>query len=90
MKYLSILEQSTKEVIRAFAEKKKPHEYLPETYQHPQEDYLIASNSQPVFVVSDDVTLNFKKLVEGNEKYLNPSQTRRVTNRTYEGFFGGS
>src|SRR3989344_907842 len=78
MKYLSILEQPTKEAIRAFAEKRNLTEHLPETYQHPQEDYLIASNSQPVFVVSDGVTLNFKKLVENNAKYPNPSPAGEV------------
>ena len=73
MQYLSIIEQPTKEAIRAFAEKRNLTEHLPETYQHPQEDYLIASASPPVFVVSDGVTLNFKKLVEDNQKYPNPS-----------------
>jgi hypothetical protein len=78
MKYLSILEQSSKEAIRAFAEKRNLTEHLPETYQHPQEDYLIASNSPPVFVVSDGVTLNFKRLIERNEKYPNPSPAGEV------------
>jgi len=78
MKYLSILEQPTKEAIRAFAEKRNLTEHLPETYQHPQEDYLTASNSQSVFVVSDGVTLNFKKLVENNAKYPNPSPAGEV------------
>ena len=78
MQHLSILEQPTKEAIRAFAEKGNLTEYLPETYQHPQEDYLIASNSLPIFVVSDGVTLNFKKLVEDNQKYPNPSPAGEV------------
>lgn len=78
MKYLSILEQPTKEAIRAFAEKRNLSEHLPETYQHPQEDYLIASNSPPIFIVSDGVTLNFKKLVEDNAKYPNPSPAGEV------------
>lgn len=78
MQHLFILEQPTKEAIRAFAEKRNLTEYLPETYQHPQEDYLIASNSLPIFVVSDGVTLNFKKLVEDNQKYPNPSPAGEV------------
>ena len=78
MKYLSIIEQPSKEAIRAFAEKRNLTEHLPETYQHPQEDYLIASNSPPVFVVSDGVTLNFKKLVKDNAKYPNPSPAREI------------
>ncbi len=78
MQYLSILEQPTKEAIRAFAEKRNLTEHLPEGYQHPQENYLIASNSPPIFVVSDGVTLNFKKLVEDNQKYPNPSPAGEV------------
>jgi Protein phosphatase 2C len=78
MKYLSIIEQPSREAIRAFAEKRNLTEHLPETYQHPQEDYLIASDSPPVFVVSDGVTLNFKKLVENNVKYPNPSPAGEV------------
>lgn len=78
MTYLSILEQPSKEAIRAFAEKRSLTEHLPETYQHPQEDYLIASNSPPIFVVSDGVTLNFKKLVEDSQTYPNPSPAGEV------------
>ena len=72
MEYISILEQPTKEAIKAFAEKRNLTKYLPESYQHPQEDYLIASDFPPVFVVSDGVTLNFKKLIEKNTKYPTP------------------
>lgn len=78
MQYFSILEQPTKEAIRAFAEKRNLTEHLSESYQHPQEDYLIASNSTPVFVVSDGVTLNFKKIVEDKVKYPNPSPAGEV------------
>lgn len=78
MQHLSILEQPTKEAIRAFAKKRNLTEHLPESYEHPQEDYLIASNSSPVFVVADGVTLNFKKIVEGNGKYPVPSPAGEV------------
>lgn len=78
MQYLSILEQSTKEALKAFAEKRNLTEHLPENYQHPQEDYLVASNSPPVFVVADGVTLNFKKIVEDKAKYPNPSPAGEV------------
>src|SRR3989338_1994025 len=78
MQYLSIIEQPTKEAIKAFAEKRNLTEHLPETYQHPQEDYLVASNSPPVFVVSDGVTLNFKKIVEDDAKYPVPSPAGEV------------
>jgi serine/threonine protein phosphatase PrpC len=78
MKYISILEQPTKEAIRVFAEKRNLTEHLPEIYQHPQEDYLIASNSPPVFVVADGVTLDFKRLIECNKKYPNPSPAGEV------------
>lgn len=73
MKYLSVIEQPTKEAIKAFAEKRNLTKYLSDSYQHPQEDYLIASETPPIFVVSDGVTLNFKKLVENDKKYPNPS-----------------
>jgi len=72
MQHLSILEQPTKEAIKVFAEKRNHAEYSPESCQHPQEDYLIASNSPPAFVVSDGVTLSFKRLVGDNQKYPNP------------------
>lgn len=78
MQYLSILEQPTKEAIKVFAEKRNLTDYLPENYQHPQEDYLIALDSPPIFVVSDGVTLDFKKLVESNTKYPNPSPCGEV------------
>lgn len=78
MKSLSIIEQPTKEAIKEFAEKRNLSEYLEENYQHPQEDYLLALDSPPIFVVSDGVTLNFKKLVEAKEKYPNPSPAGEV------------
>lgn len=78
MRHLSILEQPTKEAIKVFAEKRNLANYLPKNYQHPQEDYLIALDSPPVFVVSDGVTLDFKKLVESNTKYPNPSPAGKV------------
>ena len=78
MKYISIIEQPSKEAIRVFAEKRNLTEHFPENYQHPQEDYLIASDTPPVFVVSDGVTLNFKKLVEDNKEYPNPSPAGKV------------
>ena len=73
MEYLSIIEQPSKEAIKTFAEKRNLTEHLSETYQHPQEDYLIASDSPPIFVVSDGVTLNYKKIFEDNAKYPSPS-----------------
>ncbi len=78
MQFLSILEQPTKEAARVFTEKRNLINYLPENYQHSQEDYLIALDSPPVFVVSDGVTLDFKKLVENNVKYPNPSPAGEV------------
>jgi hypothetical protein len=86
MRHISILEQTTKESVRAFAKKENLVEYLEEsnsryllaTRQHPQEDYLIASNSPPVFVVADGVTLDFKRLIERNEKYPDPSPAGEV------------
>jgi hypothetical protein len=73
MKYFSVLEQPSKEAIRIFAEKRNFINYLPETYQHPQEDFLITSDVPSVFVVSDGVTLNFMKFVESGMNYPNPS-----------------
>lgn len=73
MKHISILEQPTKEAIQAFAKKRDLQEHLPETYQHPQEDCLVDSETPPVFVVADGVTLNFMKLIETDTKYPNPS-----------------
>lgn len=79
MKYFSILEPPSKEAVRAFAEEKNLIDYLPEVYQHPQEDFLIASDMPPVFVVSDGVTLNFIKLIDKNMKYPNPSPAGDVS-----------
>ncbi len=78
MKYISIIEQATKEAIRAFVEKRNLTEYITEDYRHPQEDYLAVSNQPPVFVVSDGVTLNFKKLIEDKIKYPDPSPAGQV------------
>ncbi len=80
MKYFSILEPPSKEAVRAFAEKRNLINHLPEVYQHPQEDFLIASDTPPVFVVSDGVTLNFMKLIENNNvNYPNPSPAGDVS-----------
>ncbi|MBI2100226.1 MAG: protein phosphatase 2C domain-containing protein [Candidatus Vogelbacteria bacterium] len=79
MKYLSILERPTKEAIQQFAKKRNLTDYMAEDYEHPQEDYLIASDTPPVFVVSDGVTLNFRELVESNTKYPNPSPAGEVS-----------
>jgi hypothetical protein len=73
MKYFSILESASKEAVRVFAEKRNLTDHLEESYQHPQEDFLMVSDTSPVFVVSDGVTLNFMKLIEKNVKYPNPS-----------------
>jgi hypothetical protein len=78
MKYFSILEQASKEAIRVFAEKKNLLEYMTEDYMHPQEDYLLTSENPPVFVVSDGVTLNFKKLTESGIKYPEPSPAGHI------------
>jgi hypothetical protein len=79
MQYFSILEQSTKEASRVFAEKRNIIEYQPEDYRHPQEDYLLASVSPPIFVVADGVTLNFKKIIfENKARYPNPSPAGEV------------
>lgn len=79
MKYLSILEPPSKEAVKMFAEKRNFIDHLAETYQHPQEDFLIASDVPPVFVVSDGITLNFLKLIENNTKYPNPSPAGDVS-----------
>lgn len=73
MKQISILEPASKEAVRAFAEKINLTSHLTEAYQHPQEDFLIASDEPAVFVVSDGVTLNFLRLIENNIKYPDPS-----------------
>lgn len=64
--------------MRIFAEKINLSKHLPENYRHPQEDYLIASDSPPVFAVSDGVTLNFKKLLENKTMYPAPSPSGKV------------
>lgn len=78
MRYLSILEPPTREAIKAFALKNNLELKLFESYEHPQEDYLLASDSPPVFVVADGVTLNFKKIAEEGGKYPNPSPAGEV------------
>lgn len=78
MQYISIIEQASKEAIRVFAEKRNVSKYFTEDYVHPQEDYLIASEKLSTFVVSDGVTLNFKKLIEDKKSYPNPSPAGEV------------
>lgn len=78
MQYFSIIKQPTKEAIRAFAEERNIIEHLPESYQPPQEDYLAVSYSPPIFVVSDGVTLNYRKLIEDRKEYPNPSPAGEV------------
>ena len=78
MEYLSIIEQPTKEAIKIFAKKINIPGRLIEKYRHPQEDYLITSESPPIFVVADGVTLNIKKLIENNKKYPGSSPAGKV------------
>ena len=78
MRYFSIIEQPTKEAVTVFAEKRNLTGQPPESYRHPQEDYLIASESPPIFVVSDGVTLNYRKLAEDKKRYPNPSPAGEV------------
>lgn len=79
MEYINILESPSKEAIQTFAKKRKLTDYLAQDYHHPQEDFLIASDMPPVFVVSDGVTLNFMKLIESNTKYPNPSPASDIS-----------
>lgn len=78
MQHVSIIEPATKEAVRAFAEKHNLTEHIAGDYHHPQEDYLLNSENPPVFVVSDGVTLNFKKFIETNTKYPDPSPAGEV------------
>jgi serine/threonine protein phosphatase PrpC len=82
MKYFSILEQPTKEAIRAFAEKRNLSEHLPETYKHPQEDYLIA------FVAHFDKDMNAKFMSTGLcSPYAVINGEERVTGHLEKGVF---
>ena len=80
MEYISITELSSKEIIQQFAKKidLTNYPYSTENYEHPQEDYSIARDNPPVFVVSDGVTLNVMKLIQDNKKYPNPSPAGEV------------
>lgn len=78
MKHLSILKPASPEAIKLFAEKKGLSEYLSPSYQHPQEDYLVVSETLPIFAVADGVTLNYKKLIEEKQTYPNPSPAGEV------------
>lgn len=78
MNYISVIEPPSREAIAAFVEKRTLSGYLEESYQHPQEDYLLASQEPPVFVVADGVTLDYKKLAEAGKTYPNPSPAGAV------------
>lgn len=78
MQHLSIIEQSTREAVKAFIKERNLSKYQSEDYRHPQEDYLLASKSSSVFVVADGVTLNFRKLMDDGVKYPNPSPAGKV------------
>jgi hypothetical protein len=79
VKYISIIEQASKEAVKIFAEKRNLAEYFGDSYEHPQEDYLLTQENPPTFVVSDGVTLNFRKLIESGKKYPNPSPAGEVS-----------
>lgn len=78
MKYFSIIEASSKEAIQVFAQKRNFVDYI-EKNSRPQEDFLLASTTPPIFVVSDGVTLNVARLIERNIKYPNPSPAGDVS-----------
>lgn len=79
MKYLTITEYATEELVNVFAEEtvNLPKEEA-KNFFHPPEDYLLANDLPPIFVVADGVTLNFRKLIETNQKYPNPSPASMV------------
>lgn len=79
MRRFSILRPATLEATKAFAGKMNLVGFQPESYQHPQEDYLVALDTPPIFVVADGVTLNFKKIIEKNGKYPTPSPAGEVS-----------
>lgn len=79
MKYFSIIEPTSQKLVKEFAEKRNLVEYVEKNYSYPQEDYLITSDTPPIFVVSDGVTLNFTKLVQDNLPYPNPSPAGEVS-----------
>jgi len=79
MEYFSIFEPSSKVSLNSLKDKLSRDDLkdnLERNYTYPQEDYLIAE--PPVFVVSDGVTLDFKRLSEKNKKYPNPSPAGEV------------
>lgn len=78
MQFIPILEPPTKEALEMFARKRNLGVHSVENYKHPQEDYLMASDSPPVFAVADGVTLDFKKLDRDGKKYPNPSPAGEV------------
>lgn len=78
MKYISVFEPTSKKLVDDFAAKRNLTEYVNEKYTYPQEDHLLTSDDPYVFVVADGVTLNFKKLVEDNREYPNPSPAGEV------------
>jgi hypothetical protein len=73
MKQFSISEMASEEFVRLFLEQRHLSDKWVLDKGHPKEDYHIASNDPPVFVVSDGVTLNFERLIETNKKYPSPS-----------------
>ena len=77
MKYFSIIEPATKEAILAF-NKKYLSDYPGYSQKHPQEDQFAISKPMKTFVVSDGVTLNYKKIAAENIKYPNPSPAGNV------------
>ena len=85
MKSYSFIELSSRELIQAFAQKHSLGEEFGNKYVHPQEDYLLKSETRSIFVVADGVTLNHRVLRERNEDYPNPSPAGEVAKLFCEG-----
>src|SRR3989344_1854014 len=78
MRFLTFYGETTAEAVHEFAEKRGLLDKLPKQYKHPREDYLIASENPPVFVLADGVTLDFRKFVKNGIRYPNPSPALEV------------
>jgi hypothetical protein len=79
MKCINIFELVSKEAIRALIKREKLADKAVQNYCHPQEDFSITSENPPVFVVSDGVTLDFRKMIKSGEKYPSPSPAGDVS-----------
>jgi hypothetical protein len=85
MKSYSFFTPTSEELLELKIEQHELKNFFANLYTNPQEDNLLQSDSKPIFVVADGVTLDFKKLLLTGRPYPDPSPAGEISKIFCEG-----